>query len=430
MNCIRLRQTFVDYFRKNGHKFLPPSKVYTDDPTLFFTTAGMVQLKNTFLGKEERPFKRLTNSQICVRAGGKHNDLDDVGFDSSHLTTFEMLSSWHLCVDDKETAIKLAINFLEELGLDKNRMYITYFKGNEHIKEDTETKEICDKYLPNRVVSGSYEDNFWSMADDEIPCGPCTEIHYDLIGDRDAKHLVNNNDPTVLELWNNVFVEYYKSGNTYTKLNKLYIDTGMGLERLAMVLNNEKTIYQTDAFRYLIAYAQILSNNTYFHDSYNNSHNHYHIDVAYRIFADHMRTVINALFDGVEFDCNKRGFILRKIFRRAMTYYYVYLNNGIVESTMNKSIIKCMISDILNYFLKMKHDADYIQSILIKEEQQYVGILANTKKSYDKLIQKNTPFDKILDKLKNNKGIDELFITHIDKMKFRHFNEKKKTTRD
>lgn len=419
MESIRLRQDFIDYFRKNKHRFMAPSKVYNDDPSLMFVNAGMNQLKSVILGQTEKNHSELTNYQICIRAGGKHNDLDDVGKDSYHLTSFEMLGNWSLNSYGKEQAIKLAFTFLtENMKLDKNRIYVTYYAGNNVIDADNETYDIWKTIVPeNKIVKGSYKDNFWQMADDG-PCGVSTEIHYDLIGNRDASGLVNKDDPNVIELWNLVFIQYNKIGNEYNNLGKLFIDTGMGLERLSMVLQTKTSLYQTDAFRYLISYAQILSGAQFFTDSYDIMNSNYNIDVAYRIFADHMRTVINALFDGVKFGANDREHVLKKIFRRALTFYYVHLNNKKTEPIMNKKIIRSLISDVLDYFLKKKHDVDDIQKQLIDEEQLYLGKVYNAKMKYYNLIKNKVEHNIIVEKLKSSFGIDQEIIKYIDDMEF------------
>lgn len=286
-SILDLREDFIKYFRSNGHKLLRPSNIFIDDPTLLFVNAGMNQLKDVFIGKKEQDSKlvELCNSQICIRAGGKHNDLDDVGLDSYHLTSFEMLGSWSINSYKKDKAIQLAFSYLtEHLGLDQKRIYVTYFEGTKEINADIETKELWSKYLPdNHIVKGSFKDNFWMMAETG-PCGVCTEIHYDnrnlLDSERnECSELVNTGDPLVIEVWNNVFMEYYRDDTgAYTKLDKFYVDTGMGLERLAMILQKKSSLYTTDAFSFLMGYAQALTNQSVFYsDIYDNTHPEYNI---------------------------------------------------------------------------------------------------------------------------------------------------------
>lgn len=422
-STIRIRQDFIDYFRNNEHKFAPPSKVFNDDPTLLFVNAGMNQFKKIFLGQEnDHKYSKLTNSQICIRAGGKHNDLDDVGYDSYHLTSFEMLGSWSLNDYQKEKAIELSFIFLtEKCKLQKNRLYVTYFGGNDDIPPDNDSKEIWNKYLPNeRIIPGSFSDNFWMMAD-EGPCGVSTEIHYDLIGDRLVPELVNKDNNTVIEIWNNVFIQYKKDRNGYSKLDKFYVDTGMGLERLSMVIQNKSTIYETDAFRYLFGYAQAISNGPSFYDKYDGNK----VDIAYRIFADHFRTVVVALFDGVKFEITGRGCVLRKIFRRLLTYFYLYLNNFTIEQKMTHLCVQALISDVLIFHLKKNHNAANMQSILIEEENLYIGHIRYVTRLFDNKVKKSlkqsneVSIDKINKELKESTGIPTEIIEHKEKLIFK-----------
>ncbi len=406
-----IRQMFIDFFRKNKHKLMRQSKVFNDDPSLLFVNSGMCQLKDVFLGKKEqdKKYTSLMNSQICIRAGGKHNDFDDVGKDSYHLTLFEMLGNWSIDSYGKDCAIDMAYRFLtQDCKLDPNNMYVTYFEGNSEIETDKETKELWGKYFPeNKIIASSFKDNFWMMADTG-PCGVCTEIHYDLVGNRDASNLVNKGDPTVVEIWNLVFMQYNKTAdNNYLPLGKLFVDTGMGLERLSMVMNKKDTIYKTDAFQYLTSYAQILSNSEPFEDKYDSIK-----DTSYRIFADHIRTSVICLYQGLDFDVQHRGYILRKIFRRLLTHFYLYLNNKTVEPFMHKLLVKCLISDILDYNLEFKHDADSIQKKLVDEEHLYVGKLQNIKLKYKNCQGKlNSDLD-IIEQLKQD-GIPEDMIKNV-----------------
>lgn len=349
------------------------------------------------------------NSQICVRAGGKKCDLADVGLDSYHCSAFEMFGNWSLNDYWKEDAIKLAFEFLiNDCKLNPNNIYITYFEGNDQIPTDTESRDIWSKFVSTeRIIKGSYEDNFWSMGDSG-PCGSCTEIHYDLIGDRSVPELVNQDDPNIIEIWNIVFMEYNKVKGAddniiFNKLEKHFVDIGMGLERLATILQNKKNIYQTDTFRYIIGYATALTGADYFTDSYNNNSK----DTAYRIFADHIRTVVICLLQGVSFDANKRGFVLRKIYRRMLTHIYVDLL-GTIKCTMNNPIIKQLIRDILNYFLfKSVSDEDIITKIwnkMIVEEEYFVMKMGSFDKRYAKLAKMD--HNATVNELKTKYGYD------------------------
>lgn len=413
MDTIKLRQDFLNYFRENNHRFMVQSKVYNNDPTLMFINAGMNQLKDIFLGIDEPKINnniidtKLMNYQICIRAGGKHNDLDDVGYDSYHLTLFEMLGNWSLDDYWKEKTIELSYNFLINIcKLDPDRLYVTYYSDPSNkcpIDPDIESKNIWKKYVPDgHILQGSAKDNFWMMGDSG-PCGPCTEIHYDLIGNRDASNLVNMDDPTVIEIWNMVFIEYNKIGDDYHKLDKRYVDTGMGLERLSMILQNRSTIFQTDVFRYIIGCAQYITNAEYYADSYDKNCKK---DIAYRIFADHIRTVVICLYQGVKFGSNNKEYVLRKIFRRLLEYTYLYLNENGIDKIMNDIVIKSIISKILNYFLFKKHNADIIWQQMIAEEELYYKKIVLAHRKYINRFKKLNDHDKVKNLLKQSFGID------------------------
>lgn len=391
-NMKHIRQQFIDYFRKNNYVYLKPSDVWNpDDPSLLFVNAGMNQLKKYFAGeKYTEDNNRLVNSQICIRAGGKHNDLDDVGKDSYHLTSFEMLGNWYLSrnVNDKatyeikKTAILLALDFLTSVcGLSINNIYVTYFEGINEISEDTETKKIWMEFITeNRIIKGSFKDNFWQMGDNG-PCGPCTEIHYDLLSRNNVKDLVNQNDPSVIEIWNIVFMSFNKnSNNEFIKMDSINIDTGMGLERLAMIMQNKQSIYECDFFKKLMNYFQIICNADFYTDTYGNSKND-----TYRIFVDHFRTTCICLFQGINFGANGREYILRKIFRRMLTNIYIHFE---FKKIMNHMIIPCLITEILSHHLYTIHDSSKISNLLIEEEILYYNSLVTSESKYNKYLKK------------------------------------------
>jgi alanyl-tRNA synthetase len=418
-STLSIREYFITYFRKNGHKYLKPSPVFNPaDNSLLFVNAGMNQLKEVFLGEQtyDETYSTLTNSQLCVRTGGKHNDFDAVGKDSYHLTSFEMLGTWSLNAYGKDQAIKLAFDFLiNHCNLKKERIYVTYFEGTEEIPADLESKEIWKQYLPeNQIIPGNFKDNFWMMAD-LGPCGVSTEIHYDLIGNRDASSLVNKDDPSVIEIWNNVFIQYNKTKSNYEKMEKMFIDTGMGLARLSMVLQNKTSLYQTDIYRHLIGYAQALSGADFFTDEYNTNNKR---DEAYRIFADHINTIIICLFDGCQFGINGRESILRKIIRRLLTYYYLYLNDMKVEHIMSNPLIKAVIWFILCNQGKRNHDADMIQKLLVEEEKLFIGIIQHTSRKFKSSFKQFKDEEKTILHLIKSEGVPREFIENRDKIIF------------
>lgn len=428
ITTIELRENFINYFRKKEHKLMKPSKSFTEDPTLFFTTAGMVQLKPYILGTKEilENNTQLVNSQICIRCGGKHNDLDDVGFDTYHLTSFDMLGSWSLNSYWKTDAIKLAFEYLISLGLDKNRMYATYFEGNDIIPEDSESYNIWKMYLDeSHIIKGSLKDNFWSLGGG--PCGPCTEIHYDLEQNRsNVAHLVNKNDPSVIELWNIVLMEFNEVINndipSYEPLSKRFVDTGMGLQRLAMVLQNKISVYDTDFYAKLIKYIEILSNINYKNSFDNNDSGS---DRAIRIFADHMRTLSIALFDGAVFDIHGRGNVLRKVIKRLLMHYYIFLNNFKVIPIMSHHIIEPLISEILLFHGFKQHDASHIKKLLITEEALYINKIYTLKLSYNQLTKKKSQetilhnFIQNIEQIKAKYGIDMDIVQNIHLISFK-----------
>ena len=257
-SSTEIRKKFIEYFEKNGHIYKKPSLLVQDnDPTLMFTNAGMNQFKDIFLNKKVITDLRYVNSQVCLRVSGKHNDLDEVGVDNYHHTLFEMLGNWSMNDYFKDEAIKLSWNLLTEIyNLDKNRLYVTIFEGDnkDNIEKDNEAIEIWKKYVSeDHIILGNKHDNFWEMGDIG-PCGPCSEIHIDLRNNNEinkipGKNLVNKNNPEVMEIWNIVFMEYErKNDGSLVKLDKHFIDTGMGFERLTRILQNKTSNYDTDIF--------------------------------------------------------------------------------------------------------------------------------------------------------------------------------------
>lgn len=272
MTGAEIRQKFLDYFEKNGHKVVPSSPLLpANDPTLLFTNAGMNQFKDLFLGNEKRDYKRAVTTQKCIRAGGKHNDLDEVGKTARHHTFFEMLGNFSFGDYFKEDAIKYAWEFLvDELKLDTERLWFTVFEGDDEVGPDDEARELWIKAgaPPERVLGFGRKDNFWQMGDTG-PCGPCSEIHYYMGDDptdpeKNRAEFVNGPGDTTMEIWNLVFMQYNRSQNedgsfTLTPLPAPSVDTGMGLERITAVMQNVKTNYDTDLIRPLVEYAASLS---------------------------------------------------------------------------------------------------------------------------------------------------------------------------
>ncbi|KCZ80119.1 alanine-tRNA ligase, partial [Anncaliia algerae PRA339] len=409
LNSKELKEKFLLYFEGHNHKIIESSSVVPyKDNSLLFVNSGMVQFKNNLLGIPNAfsGIKRATSSQRCIRAGGKHNDLDDVGKDTYHHTFFEMLGNWSFGDYFKEEAIFYAFDFLiNELKLNINQMYVTYFSDpNASLEEDLETFNIWKKYLPeNKIIKGSFKDNFWEMAETG-PCGPCTEIHYDRVGGRDAAHLVNTDDPEVIEVWNVVFMEYNRTSDSFIKLEKKCVDTGIGFERLLSIVNDLPSNYKTDLFTPLF-----LKIEEHTKEKYNDSLDKR--DTAYRILADHSRTIAVCLYDKVNYSNEGRGYVFRRITRRALRYAYEVLN---LPQYFMCNLVK-LASELLNIKVeidKLKEEEDLFSKTLKRGTALFYKMIADNKISgKDAFILYDTygfPFDltKILAE-ENNLTINE-----------------------
>ncbi|XP_033373063.1 alanine--tRNA ligase, cytoplasmic isoform X2 [Parus major] len=394
LTASQIRQRFIDFFKENKHTYVHSSStIPLDDPTLLFANAGMNQFKPIFLNTIDpshplAKLSRATNTQKCIRAGGKHNDLDDVGKDVYHHTFFEMLGSWSFGDYFKDIACKLALELLtKEFGIPAERLYVTYFGGNEAagLQPDLECKQIwLDLGLAEgRILPGSMKDNFWEMGDTG-PCGPCSEIHYDRIGDRDASHLVNQDDPNVLEIWNLVFIQFNREADgTLKPLPKKSIDTGMGLERLVSVLQNKMSNYDTDLF---LPYFEAIQKGTGARPYLGQvgAEDADGIDMAYRVLADHARTITLALSDGGRPDNTGRGYVLRRILRRAVRYSHEKLN---APKGFFATLVDVVVQSLGDAFPELKKDPDMVKDIINEEEDQFLKTLSRGRRILDRKIQ-------------------------------------------
>jgi len=328
MKSFEVRQQFLDFFESKKHKVVPSAPmVIKNDPTLMFTNAGMNPFKEYFLGNAVPSSKRVTDTQKCLRVSGKHNDLEEVGIDTYHHTFFEMLGNWSFGDYFKKEAIEWAWELLTEVyKIDPNKLYVTIFEGapEEGIEKDNEAFDFWKAILPEeRILLGNKQDNFWEMGD-QGPCGPCSEIHVDIRSEEEkakvsGAELVNQDHPQVIEVWNLVFIEFNRKANgSLEKLPEKHIDTGMGFERLCMVLQNTTSNYDTDVFTPLIREIETLTKSTYGEKQ--------DTDRAIRVIADHIRTVYFAIVDGQLPSNNGAGYVIRRILRRAIRYGFTFLN--------------------------------------------------------------------------------------------------------
>ncbi|NXF93104.1 SYAC protein, partial [Eubucco bourcierii] len=394
LTAAQIRQRFIDFFKANQHTYVHSSStIPLDDPTLLFANAGMNQFKPIFLNTIDpshplAKLSRATNTQKCIRAGGKHNDLDDVGKDVYHHTFFEMLGSWSFGDYFKELACKLALDLLtKEFSIPADRLYVTYFGGNEAagLQPDLECKQIWKDLglAEDRILPGSMKDNFWEMGDTG-PCGPCSEIHYDRIGARDASHLVNQDDPNVLEIWNLVFIQFNREADGSLKpLPKKSIDTGMGLERLVSVLQNKMSNYDTDLF---LPYFEAIQKGTGArpYQGHVGAQDTDGIDMAYRVLADHARTLTLALADGGRPDSTGRGYVLRRILRRAVRYSHEKLS---APKGFFASLVDVVVQSLGDAFPELKKDPELVKDIINEEEDQFLKTLSRGRRILDRKIQ-------------------------------------------
>jgi len=370
-----IKQQFLDFFASKGHKIVPSAPIVVKgDPTLMFTNAGMNQFKDYFLGNEEAPEKRIADSQKCLRVSGKHNDLDEVGHDHYHHTMFEMLGNWSFGNYFKKEAIQWAWELLTDVyGLSKEQLYVSVFEGDdsEGLPFDLEAYDIWKELIDeSHIVHGNKKDNFWEMGETG-PCGPCSEIHIDLRSESErkdgkGKELVNADHPEVIEIWNNVFMEFNRMADgKLVNLPQKHVDTGMGFERLVRVIQEKKSNYDTDVFSYIIKKTESLSNQNYGKAE--------ETDIAFRVIADHIRAVAMIIADGQLPSNNGAGYVARRILRRAVRYGYSYLN-------FDKPFLNELVPELSNYFREsfpeVDSQSDFIQKVIREEEISFFRTLS------------------------------------------------------
>ena len=387
MRSTDVRQQFLDFFASKAHKVVPSAPmVVKDDPTLMFTNAGMNPFKEYFLGNANPISKRITDTQKCLRVSGKHNDLEEVGIDTYHHTFFEMLGNWSFGDYFKKDAINWAWELLTQVyKIDSEKLYVTIFEGEEKegIERDNEAFNLWKKNIPEeRILLGNKKDNFWEMGD-QGPCGPCSEIHIDIRSKEEKEKvsgskLVNKDHPHVIEIWNLVFIEFNrKADGSLEKLPEKHVDTGMGFERLCMVLQDKKSNYDTDVFIPLIREIETLTNSTY-----GNSEK---TDISIRVIADHLRTVYFAIADGQLPSNTGAGYVIRRILRRAIRYGFTFLNQ---KKPFIHLLVKILSQQMGKAFPELIKEQQLAYNVIKEEENSFLKTLDEGLSLLDSILNK------------------------------------------
>ena len=398
MKSQDIRKAYLHFFESKGHLIVPSAPiVLKDDPTLMFNNSGMAQFKEYFLGNGTPKNPRIADTQKCLRVSGKHNDLEDVGFDTYHHTMFEMLGNWSFGDYFKKEALAWAWEFLTEvLKLDKDRLYVSVFEGNpaENVPFDQEAFDIWKQYVPeDRIILGNKKDNFWEMGD-QGPCGPCSEIHIDLRtnverAEKSGRDLVNADHPQVVEIWNNVFMEFNrKADGSLEKLPAQHVDTGMGFERLCMAMQNTTSNYDTDVFTPLIAKVEEITGLKYTSNEVKNiSEEQNKTNIAIRVVVDHVRAVAFAIADGQLPSNTGAGYVIRRILRRAIRYGFTFL--GTKEPFINK-LVAVLATQMGEFFPEIKSQEQLVTNVIREEEASFLRTLEQGLQLLDKVVAETT----------------------------------------
>ncbi|MEO0573748.1 MAG: alanine--tRNA ligase, partial [Bacteroidota bacterium] len=375
MTSQQVREQFLNFFASKDHKIVPSaSMVMKNDPTLLFTNAGMNQFKEYFLGISKPDKKRVADTQKCLRVSGKHNDLEEVGKDTYHHTMFEMLGNWSFGDYFKKEAIAWAWELLTAVyNINKDNLYVTVFEGSDdadNLDLDQEAFDFWKGILPeDRILMGDKKDNFWEMGD-QGPCGPCSEIHVDIRSQEEkakvaGSELVNQDHPQVVEIWNLVFMQYNRKANGQLEdLPEKHIDTGMGFERLCMVLQGKQSNYDTDVFTPLIREIETITRKEY--------GNHEETDIAIRVVADHVRAVSFAIADGQLPSNTGAGYVIRRILRRAIRYGFTFLDT---KTPFIHRLVKVLGEQMGKAFPELRSQRQLIENVIKEEESSFLSTL-------------------------------------------------------
>jgi len=405
MTSAAIRKAFLDFFERKGHEVVPSAPIVVkNDPTLMFTNAGMNQFKDYFLGNRQAPHPRVADTQKCLRVSGKHNDLEEVGVDTYHHTMFEMLGNWSFGDYFKKEAIAWSWELLTEvLKIPVDRLYVTVFEGDasQGLPVDEEAAEEWKKWIsPERILMGSKKDNFWEMGDTG-PCGPCTEIHVDTRSNeerakQDGKTLVNNDHPQVIEIWNNVFIQFNRlKDGSLQPLPAKHVDTGMGFERLVRVIQEKQSNYDTDVFSGTIEKISSITGHAYANTDDRK-------DIAVRVNADHIRAIAFTIADGQLPSNTGAGYVIRRILRRAVRYYYSYLD---YQQPLLHQLVPVLAAQFEEVFPELKQQESFVAKVIREEEEAFLRTLEKGLKRIEDIIRAS-------DKIISGREAFELYDTY------------------
>src|SRR5258705_12754243 len=396
MISTKIRKTFLDFFASKGHQIVPSAPmVIKNDPTLMFTNAGMNQFKDIFLGNVPPKYKKVADTQKCLRVSGKHNDLEEVGIDTYHHTMFEMLGNWSFGDYFKKEAIAWSWELLTEVyKIPTDKLYVTVFGGDkkENLPKDDEAIEEWKKWIkPEKILEFGKKDNFWEMGDTG-PCGPCTEIHVDCRSDEerkavDGKTLVNKDHPQLIEIWNNVFIQFNRlKDGSLEPLPAKHVDTGMGLERLVRVLQGKTSNYDTDIFSGTIAEIEKITKRKYDNSDSKEA-------IACRVIADHIRAIAFTIADGQLPSNTGAGYVIRRILRRAVRYYYSYLDYK--QPLLNQLILGLSLQ-FKYVFPELYQQAEFVMKVIKEEEEAFLRTLGKGIERFNKYLDETINKDRLI----------------------------------